>query len=294
MCSPALTTISAPPSWRRAGQSASSPAPARARPERSRIGSRMACSPARPRPITSSRSPSPRAPPVRCVAGCGSSVPAASRPAPSMPRRSANCGTSLLASSPAGPSRISSTARRRWWARPRPGPGSGSTAPVFATSRPRSSGPSRRWSSRPTIRSRRPRPGVICRSPPSNWSSCTPGMSSSSARWASSTSRICSAPRSGRSMSTVTSRNRSVPSTGISWSTSTRTSTRSSSGCSMPGWAAGTTCAWSATPARPSTRSRVPRRRTSWTSPRSIPGRPSSGWSATTGPRRRWSSWPTR
>ena len=60
-------------------------------------------------------------------------------------------------------------------------------------------------------------------------------------------------------------------STATSSSTSTRTSTRCSSSCSTPGSGRATTCAWSATPTRRSTRSPAPRRTTSSTSPAAGP-----------------------
>ena len=57
--------------------------------------------------------------------------------------------------------------------------------------------------------------------------------------------------------------------------------------------AVATTCAWWATRPRRSTRSPAPTRRTSSTSRASTPAPPRSSWSATTGPRLRWSRRPT-
>ena len=110
---------------------------------------------------------------------------------------------------------------------------------------------------------------------------------------ACSTSRTCCWSPRRPSRSTGTSPRSCGPATGTSWSTSTRTSARCSSGCWTPGWAAATTSAWSATPTRRSTPSPARPRRTCWTSRAASPARPWSGWCATTGRRRRWSSWPT-
>ena len=64
---------------------------------------------------------------------------------------------------------------------------------------------------------------------------------------------------------------RSAASTNASSSTSSRTSPRSSRPCSTSGWAAATSCAWSATRRRRSTPSPAPTRRTSATSRPSSP-----------------------
>ena len=80
---------------------------------------------------------------------------------------------------------------------------------------------------------------------------------------------------------------RCASSTASSSSTSTRTSRRCSTSCSTSGSATAATCAWSATRARPSTRSRAPAATTCSASSASIPAPRSCGWSRTTGRPRR-------
>ncbi len=165
-----------------------------------------------------------------------------------------------------------------------PAAGSTPTRRCCATWPPRSSGPrsatsapttTPRLAARPRPLGRRPRPGD--RRPALRrlrGGQARPGPDGHGGR-AAPHRRACSPRTSG-------SPRRCAGSTNGSSSTSSRTSRRSSRRCSTCGSAAATSCAWSATRRRRSTRSPAPTPTTCATSRRSTPAPPRSSWSATT------------
>ena len=273
-CWPRWTTSSAPWPRRSGARCASWPAPGRARPAPSPTGSPTPWRWARPRRTTSWRSPSPPGPPVRCVSGCGTlgvgRVSARTFHAAALRLLQHFWPTVVGGGAPAlldhkaavvgeaaarlgvrvDRSAVRDLSAELEWAKvglldPGHLPGCG---------RRRRPG-------------RRRRSGRVAGGPPDR------GLRGRQDRpRGASTSRTSCCSPSPCCASARTSPGRSAPGTGGSPSTSTRTSRPPSRRCSTRGWASGTTCAWSATPTRPSTPSPGPTPRCSRASPATHPG----------------------
>ena len=277
----------------RADRCACWPAPAPARPAPSPGGSRTWCRPGTSAPARCSRSPSPPGPPGSCGPGCARSASPGCRPAPSTPPRCASCATSGRASVGGTPWPLLEGKLRV-------------VGQAAARLRAETDAESLRdfageieWAKASLI-SPDDYPAAVARLRRS-----TPGAGRAGGRrlrrlrgaeepgGAARLRRPAAAHRGRAGGAAGTSPRSSGTATAASWSTSTRTSRRCSSGCWTPGSARATTSPWSATPTRRSTPSPVPPRATCWTS---HAGSRRPCWcdcTVTTGRPRRWSPRPT-